>query len=124
MRNMLLAVVAVCALSSSAQSAETRNFELDTTGDLVALCSCPPEDPLYAQALQFCYGYMTGVAHLHRILVDAEEIERLACPDHQVTRDELVQVFLSWARGHPEAMEEAPGRSVRAAAVETWPCGG
>jgi hypothetical protein len=25
-------------------------------------CSCQPDDPLYAEALQFCYGYMAGVA--------------------------------------------------------------
>jgi 2-methylcitrate dehydratase PrpD len=119
---MGLAVAAACALASSAQSAETRNFNLETTRDLVALCSCPPEDPLYAQALQFCFGYMTGMAHLHRALVDAKEIERLACPDHQVTREELARVFLDWAGANTGAMDGPPADGVKRAAVAEWPC--
>ena len=53
MLKVLVAVSAACALPSAALTAETRNFGLERTRDLVALCSCPPEAPLYAQALQY-----------------------------------------------------------------------
>jgi hypothetical protein len=62
MRNALAAAGAACGLAASALAVETSNFSVATTRDLVALCSCQPDDPLYAEALQFCYGYMAGVA--------------------------------------------------------------
>ena len=62
MRNAIAAAGAVCALALPALAVETSSFNLATTRDLVALCSCQPDDPLYAEALQFCYGYMAGMA--------------------------------------------------------------
>ena len=123
MRNSLVAAGAACALASPALAVETSNFNLATTRDLVALCSGQPDDPLYAEALQFCYGYMAGMAQLHRALVQADDIEPVACPQHEVTREALVQVFLDWARANPGAMDELPAESVKRAAVAAWPCG-
>jgi hypothetical protein len=123
MRNAIAAAGVVCALASPALAVETSNFNLGTTRDLVALCSCQPDDPLYAEALQFCYGYMAGMAHLHRALVRADDIRPVACPRYEVTREALVRVFLDWARANPGAMDELPAESVKRAAVAAWPCG-
>jgi hypothetical protein len=62
MRDASVAASAACALALPALAVETSNFDLGTTRDLVALCSIQPDDPLYAEALQFCYGYMAGLA--------------------------------------------------------------
>jgi hypothetical protein len=121
MRNAL-AAGAVCALASAAL-ADISNFDMATTRDLVALCSCQPDDPLYAEALQFCYGYMAGVAQLHRSLVRADDIKPVACPPYEVTREALVGVFLDWARANPGAMDELPAEGVKRAALAAWPCG-
>jgi Rap1a immunity proteins len=123
MRNAIAAAGAVGALASAALAVETSNFNLATTRDLVVLCSCQPDDPLYAEALQFCYGYMAGMAHLHRALVRADDIKPVACPRYEVTREALVRVFLDWARGNPGAMDELPAESVKRAAGAAWPCG-
>jgi hypothetical protein len=123
MRNAIAAAGAVCALASPALAVETGNFNLARTRDLVALCSCQPDDPLYAEALQFCYGYMAGMAQLHRALIQADEIKPVACPQYEVTREALVRVFLDWARANSGAMEELPAESVKRAAVAAWPCG-
>jgi hypothetical protein len=123
MRRAIAAAGAACALASPVLAVETSNFTLATTRDLVALCSDQPDEPLYAEALQFCYGYMAGVAQLHRVLVHADDIKPVACPQHEVTRDALVRVFLDWARANPGAMNELPAESVKRAAVAAWPCG-
>ncbi len=122
-KRVLVAAGAVCVLTSTALAVETSNFNLRTTRDLVALCSCQPDDPLYADAQQFCYGYMTGMAHLHRALIQANEIEPLVCPQHEVTRAALVRIFLDWTRNNLGAMDEPPAESVRRAAIAAWPCG-
>jgi hypothetical protein len=123
MRNAIAAAGAACALASSALALETSNFNLGTTRDLVALCSGQPDDPLYAEALQFCYGYVAGVAQVHRLLVHADDIRPVACPQHEVTREALVRVFLDWAHANPGAMDELPAASVMRAASAAWPCG-
>ena len=122
MRNALVAASAASVLASPALAVETSNFNLGTTRDLVALCSDQPDDPLYAEALQFCYGFMAGVAQLHRALVRADDIKPVACPQHEVTREALVRVFLDWARANPGNMDELPAESVKRAAVAAWPC--
>jgi hypothetical protein len=122
MRNALVAASAACVLALPALAVETSNFNLGTTRDLVALCSDQPDDPLYAEALQFCYGFMAGVAQLHRALVGADDIKPVACPQHEVTREALVRVFLDWARANPGTMDELPAESVKRAAVAAWPC--
>jgi Rap1a immunity proteins len=65
---------------------------------------------------------MAGVAQLHRVLVQADDIKPVACPQHEVTREELVRIFLDWARANPGAMDELPAESVKRAAVGAWPC--
>jgi hypothetical protein len=123
MRNSLVAASAACALTWPAMAVEISNFTLGTTRDLVALCSAAPDDPLYAEGLQFCYGYLAGMAQLHRALVQADDIKPVACPRYEVTREALARVFLDRARAHPGAMNELPAESVMRAAVAAWPCG-
>jgi Rap1a immunity proteins len=76
------------------------------------------------EALQFCYGYLAGVAQLHRALVGADGIKPVACPRSEVTREALARVFLDWAHSNPGAMDELPAESVKRAAAAAWPCGG
>jgi hypothetical protein len=122
MRNAIAAAGAVCALASTALAVETSNFNLATTRDLVALCSCQPHDPLYAEALQFCYGFLAGVAQFHRAMAQGEKIEQLACPKDPVTREQLVGVFLDWAKANPQSMDELPVESLEQATAAQWPC--
>ena len=123
MRRYLVLAGAASALTSSVLAAEVSNFDLVTTSDLVALCSAQSGDPLYAEALQFCFGYMAGAAQLHRALMRADDIRPIACPQFEVTREALVQVFLDWAQAHPGAMDQWPADSVKRAAAAAWPCG-
>jgi hypothetical protein len=98
------------------------DFNATTTADLVALCSDRPGDPLYAEAMQFCYGFVAGVAQLHRSMVDGESLEPLACPEREVTREQLVEVFLDWAKANPRSMAALPVESLIQAAGARWPC--
>jgi hypothetical protein len=122
MRHAIAAAGAACALASPVLAVQPSNFNLAMTRDLVAICSCQPDDPLYAEAKQFCYGYMAGVAQFHRAMVQGEKIEPLACPKDPVTREQLVGVFLGWAKANPQAMDELPAESIERAAAAQWPC--
>jgi Rap1a immunity proteins len=122
MRHAIAAAGAACALASQVLAVEPSNFNLATTRDLVALCSCPPHEPLYAEALQFCYGFLAGVAQFHRAMSQSEKIEPLACPKDPVTREQLVGVFLDWAKANPQYLDELPVESLEQAAAAQWHC--
>jgi hypothetical protein len=122
MRREVAALGAVWLAAWPATAVEIANFDVGTTADLVALCSTDPGDPLYAEAMQFCYGYVAGAAHFHQAMVHHNRIRALACPREQVTRRDLVATFLDWARTNPEYMDELPVETVARAAVATWPC--
>ena len=120
--SMVVAVGAGWVLAAPVLAVETSNFNVGTTRDLVELCSAEPADPLYAEALQFCYGYMAGAAHFYRALMHGDRIKPIACPEREVTRQEVVGAFLEWARANAQHMEELPVESVVRAAVAEWPC--
>jgi hypothetical protein len=123
LRDFIVAAGAALALASRVLAVEVDNFNLESTQDLVALCSVRSDEPLYAEALQFCYGYMAGVAQLHRALVHDNLLEPVACPEHEVTREALVQVVLDWVRANLDVAGELPAESVKRAAAAAWPCG-
>jgi hypothetical protein len=37
-----------------------KDFEAQTTENMVNLCTASPDDPLYHQAINFCHGYLVG----------------------------------------------------------------
>jgi hypothetical protein len=105
-----------------ALAVEPSNFNATTTQDLIELCSDEPDDALYAEAKQFCYGFMAGVAQSHRSMVRGDGVRPIACPKQEVSRVELVAVFLDWARANPQSTGEPPVQSLSRAAAAKWPC--
>src|SRR5262245_61788171 len=53
----LLATVLVPALVGAVTEAD---FEAKTTQNLLNLCTAPPSDPYYREAIHFCHGYLVG----------------------------------------------------------------
>ena len=54
---LMLAAGAVGLWPIFAQATDAANFTLKTTQDLYVVCSTPNNDPLRAQAINFCEGY-------------------------------------------------------------------
>jgi Rap1a immunity proteins len=73
------------------------------------------------EAKQFCYGFLAGVAQFHGAMVQGDKIQPLACPKDAVTREQLVGVFLDWAKANPQSMDELPVESLERAAVSAQP---
>ncbi|MBL7178284.1 MAG: hypothetical protein ISS66_20870 [Desulfobacteraceae bacterium] len=92
---------------------EKDDFVLDTTGDLIALCTVPQADPLHKEAVSFCIGFLVGAYHYHVAEHAGPKGRRLVCPpDPLPSRTEVVKQFIDWTNKHPEYMGEE--------AVETW----
>ena len=123
MRMRTVAAALVLGLGCTPAWAVTaEDFDLLTTEDLVKVCSVSADDPLYSSARSLCLGYVAGVMHYHDELTKGPEFDPLVCPKGDVSRDEVVDVFLAWAKKSSGKMKVVPVHSVIQASEAKWPC--
>jgi hypothetical protein len=119
-----IALAAVLA-STAALAAPPAGKHVETTGELIALCSVSTDDPSYAAAMGFCMGYIDAALDYHAALTSGKNFRAIVCPDPEVTREEVVAVFLDWSRSNPQYGRTGPPvESVMRAVYEKWPCSG
>ncbi len=124
MRKTLCAAGAAMMLFSAQGSAATpENYVVQTTGDLVKLCSVNEGHDLYRSARGFCLGFLEGAWEYHQALTAGASFTALACPGPDVTRDQAADVFVAWAEKNPQALNrEKPVHGVMRAIIDKWPC--
>lgn len=99
------------------------DFELDSAKELLEICTLESAHPDFETAIGFCYGFISGGGHFHRALSQGPEFDPIVCPPAEITHDQVVKMFATYARENPKYLEE-PAMDVlfRAAGAE-WPCG-
>jgi hypothetical protein len=124
MRTVKAALAAlVITLSGQAQALNPEGFMVENTGHLVELCSVSADDALYNAAMGFCLGYVDAAIDYHQALTAGDKYAPVACPDTEVTREQLVVVFLDWSNGNAAYMgSETPVNGLMRAASAKWPC--
>ena len=124
MRKTLIALGAAMILFCAQSSAATpENFVVNTTEDLVKLCSVDKGNELYWSARGFCLGFLEGAWEYHQALTAGASFAALACPAPSVTRDQAADVFVAWAEDNPQELkQENPVNGVMRAISEKWPC--
>jgi hypothetical protein len=127
MRISAVAVALVLALVPWISWAQTDgysldDYQLDTSGDLLDICTVDKSNVQYWEARAFCLGYFTGGIHLHDALARSATFPRIACAPADTTRNEVVAAFVSFAQAHPEYLDELPMDTVFRAVNAKWPC--
>ena len=118
------------AIALAAVVASTQSFaeapagrQVKTPAELVELCSVSADDPSYAAAMGFCLGYIDGALDYHAALTSGAKYDPIVCPHADLTREEVVTVFLDWSKANPEHLQTgAPVEGVMRAVYEKWPC--
>ena len=106
-----------------AGAVDETDFKVKTTGALLYLCTTAPDDPLYAQAVNFCHGYLVGAYHYYQAVASGPEGIQLVCmPEPKPSRNETIAMFIAWAKAHPQYWSEPPVESEFRFLMETWPC--
>jgi hypothetical protein len=86
---------------------EAENFVVDSAGDLAALCSAAPDDPLQQQALHFCHGFVVGAYHYHLKSTGGPAGSGFVCPpDSAPSREAAIGAFVGWLGDHPSQQNE------------------
>lgn len=119
----LAAVLMVApVVGAVAQQFTFDDFELDTTEDLLDVCTVEESDVSHWEATAFCYGYFQGAAHYHRALASGPEFEPMVCPPEPLTVRQVASTFITYAQANPEYLAEPPIDTAFRALVEEWPC--
>ena len=98
------------------------DVKLETTQDLLDICSLDKDHPQYTKAASFCLGFITGAVHYHAAISKGPVMKAIICPTGPVSRFEAAEVFIEWAKKHPEFMDEPPVEGLFRSAVAKWPC--
>ena len=111
-------------LPGLANSAVTEEgFVVKTTRNLINLCTVSPEDPRYEEAINFCYGYLVGAYHYSIAEHSRDPKNLFVClPDPKPSRNEVVALFVAWAKAHPQYMTDMPVETQFRFMAEKWPC--
>jgi hypothetical protein len=120
----LILIIAVFVLAPAmAVAVDETDFEAKTTQNIINLCTASSEDPLFAQAVNFCHGYLVGAYHYHVAQASGPDGERMVCmPEPPPSRNEAIAMFIEWAKAHPEYRNEPPVETEFRFLIETWPC--
>ncbi|HTJ89282.1 MAG TPA: Rap1a/Tai family immunity protein [Acidocella sp.] len=100
------------------------DFLARTTGQLVALCSAPPTDPLATSAVNFCHGFAVAVA---RVLEEEDAANpgtrpMFCLPANGVSRNQAVSQFVQWASADPSRMSMPATDGVAGFLAANYPC--
>jgi hypothetical protein len=100
-----------------------KDFVAQNTQNLINLCTASPQDPHYRDAIHFCHGYLVGAFHYYQAATaDKRELKILCAPEPKPSRNEIIDMFVSWAQRHPEYMNEMPVETEFRFLTEKWPC--
>ena len=92
---IILLVTVGFMLPGFAGAVSEKDFEVQTTENLINLCTAAPDDPLYQQAINFCHGYLVGAYHYHEAVVSGPKGMRLFCPpDPPLSRNDAFAMFV------------------------------
>ena len=126
MKHAQLALVAALLLFPGMASAVDQDrFTLKTTEDLYQVCSTPNDDPLRAQAINFCEGFLLGVVSYQDAVTDREHLKRLICYPSTATREQGIAAFIAWAGEHQsdqKFMSDPPVVGAVRGLASKWPC--
>ena len=119
--NLLFVLVFLLPVFAGAVS--ENDFEVQTTENLINLCTTPVEDPLHNHAINFCHGYIAGAYHYYEAISAGPEGIQLVCfPDSPPSRNDAIAMFIEWVNTHPQHLGEKPVETQFRFLMETWPC--
>ena len=109
--------------AAAVNAADDATFRVKTTGDLVDLCRTAEGHRNFDAAMGYCLGFVDAANDYHRAITSGDLLEPIACPEHETTRREVVDMFLAWARKNGNLLEsESPINGLMRAAADKWPC--
>ena len=122
----ILSLTAALLFADNASAAELvrADFEGDTVGSIVELCTTSEEADAGKYAIGFCYGWIEGLEQFYSALLVDERfnVQPIACPVSKLSREETRDAFVRWAGTDATKLEMPALLGIIRASKETYPC--
>lgn len=124
MRIKSLALALMMSASAfNTQALTVADFDyIESTAKLARLCGPADTEPLADEAHIFCLGYIAAAIAYHDEVAKSPEMNRIACSGGEATREDVLEVFISWAAKNPQYANTPPIEGLLRAAAAKWPC--
>ena len=122
-KTIILLLTVGFLLPGFAGAVSEKDFEIQSTENLINLCTAAPDDPLYHQAINFCHGFLVGAFRYYEAVESGPAGVKLFClPDPPPSRNESFAMFVEWVKAHPQYMKQRAVETEFRFLMETWPC--
>ena len=122
-KTIILLLVAAILFPGSAWAVSEKDFEVQTTENIINLCTASPDDPLYHQAVNFCHGFLVGAYRYYEAAGSGPAGLKLVClPDPHPSRNDAFAMFVEWVKAHPQYLKEKAVETEFRFLMEKWPC--
>ena len=120
---IVLFVMLLLFLPGLAAAVTEKDFEVNTAQQFVNLCTASPDDPLYKEAINFCYGYFEGAYQYYDAMTSGPKGFKFVCvPEPKPTLKSAVDMFMEWVQSRPQFMNERPVEAEFRFLMDKWPC--
>ena len=121
-----LSLAAALLVAGNAGAAELAraDFEGETVGSIVKLCTASEDTDVGKYAIGFCYGWIEGLDQFYDALLADErfDVQPVACPVSEPSREETRDAFVRWAKADPARMNMPALEGMIRAVKDTYPC--
>jgi len=122
-KTIILLLVAAILFPGFAGAASEKDFEVQTTENILNLCTAAPDDPLYHQAVNFCHGFLVGAFHYYAAAGSGPGGLELVClPESPPSRNDTIDMFIEWTKAHPQYWKEKSVETEFRFLMQKWPC--
>jgi len=123
-RKMIILLLTVGILMPGfADAVSEKDFEVQTTENIINLCTASPDDPLYQQAINFCHGFLVGAYRYYEAAGSGPAGLKLVCmPDPPPSRNDTFAMFVEWVKAHPQYLKEKAVETEFRFLMEKWLC--
>jgi hypothetical protein len=119
---MMAVLIAVPAALASASEFTFEDFTLDSSEDLLDVCTVEPTHASHFESMAFCYGFFQGAIHYHGSLTRGPNYAPIICNTEPVSVRQVVSVFVTYAQANPQHLAEPAMDTAIRALAEQWPC--
>jgi Rap1a immunity proteins len=116
-------VIAGFLIPGIAGAVTDKDFLVETTENLLNLCTVSANDPLHREAIHMCEGYLVGAYDYHIAENSGPGGQPLVClPKPEPSRNEAVAMYVAWVKAHPQYLKDSPVETEFRFLIEKWPC--
>ena len=120
---IILLLILVFLVPGLAGAASEKDFEVQSTENILNLCTTTPDEPLYHQAINFCHGFLVGAYRYYEAAGSGPAGLKMVClPDPPPSRNDIFAMFVEWFNAHPQYLKEKAVETEFRFLMETWPC--